>query len=340
MTAKTYLSRLARTVEKQLGARRVGYLLGAGAAYLGGQGYPLASQLWPRIGESLDERDRRAIQRKLDQGASGLEQALDLLDKGGPEDLPLRHIVAGVIADLFRQIEPPMDLPRAFVKSLYEDDVYRTHVFSLNYDPLVERAAELERIRLIDGFAGAESAYFDPVLFEERIGIVRRHGSRSVIDQARGVINLYKLHGSIGWYYSEGLGIRRSAFTQPPPKGTQHLMIPPQRRKAADTGAPPYSNLWTEFRRRLIHGPDCLNRLVCIGYGLKDQHVNDVIRLGLGRSDFTLIVFSRALSADVFDTWSHSTKTILLTETASSLYGEVGPPHPRYWAFENLAERT
>ena len=47
-----------------------------------------------------DTRKRADIQAKLDDGATGIVHALDLLDDGGAMDTPYRHLVTAAIADI------------------------------------------------------------------------------------------------------------------------------------------------------------------------------------------------------------------------------------------------
>ena len=89
-----------------------------------------------------------------------------------------------------------------------------------------------------------------------------------------------------------------------------------------------------------MHGPSVLNRLVSIGYGMGDEHVNAVIENALARGDFTLLVFTRKLPTDVFERWSKKSNVIVVTEDACSLYGEVGPGHPVLWGFEKLSSEV
>ena len=39
-----------------------------------------------------------------------------------------------------------------------------------------------------------------------------------------------------------------------------------------------------------------INRLVCVGYGFADEHVNAVIEAALARTDFTALIFTKELS--------------------------------------------
>jgi len=65
---------------------------------------------------------------------------------------------------------PPLELHGEFVRRIAQRAEPCVKVFSLNYDPLIEQAAAHVRVRVVDGFLGAEHSYFDPAVFEERIG--------------------------------------------------------------------------------------------------------------------------------------------------------------------------
>ena len=85
MTAEPdFMSELEVKVAEQLKAQRMGYLLGAGSSNLDNTGYPLADELWDLIKNKItDTQKRDDIQAQLDDGATGIEHALDLLDDGG-----------------------------------------------------------------------------------------------------------------------------------------------------------------------------------------------------------------------------------------------------------------
>ena len=102
----SFPARLRAKVGQQLRSEGVAFLLGAGCSYLNSKGYPLASQLWPLIRDEIKPALAEEIQRKLDLGAAGIEEALDLLDEGKPDDFPHRHVVARAIAAHFAKIPP------------------------------------------------------------------------------------------------------------------------------------------------------------------------------------------------------------------------------------------
>ena len=327
-------------ISQQIHAKEVGFLLGAGASFLDGKGYPLASGLWNAVRAGVSEDDRALIEAEVVRRGCGLEEALDALDDGSVPRLQLRHRVAEAIANHFRLLTPPLDDHRSFVKGLSKRRERRVRVFSLNYDPLVENAADHEHVQLSDGFSGCNNFYFDPKSFELTVGVLSRRRRHAVSDPIRGVLNLYKLHGSMGWF-EDGNMIRRCGPQNPIPDGAALLMIPPHYRKAQDTGMPPYSMLWSEFRGILNNDRlRLLNRLVCVGYALGDTHVNPILEAALVRRDFTMLVLARDLPDATFDHWKTFANVIIATERKSVLYREVGPGLPEVWSFKWLAQEV
>ena len=332
---------LEAKVAEQLQAQRVGYLLGAGSSYIDGVGYPLAFELWDLIKDEIDDVEKRdEIQAKLDNGATGIEEVLDLLDDGGAMDTPYRHLVTTAIAELFQPKEPTLKSHVKFIRHLSQRADPYVKVFSLNYDPLLERAADEAKVRLSDGFLGAEHAYFDAAVFDERIGRIRGTHKGRQFDETVKPVHLFKLHGSLGWYECPRRGVRRCAFGLEPPNGAKRLMVPPQRRKAEDTMFPPYSALWSAFRGCLAHDANPINRLACFGYGFADEHVNAVIEAALARQDFTLLIFTKTLSDAAWNRWSVKANVVMVTETRCSLKGAIGSGHPDLWQFERLCKEV
>jgi hypothetical protein len=336
-----FTSALELKVSEQLKSQRVGYLLGAGSSYLNGRGYPLSFELWDKIKDYIADITKRAeIQAKIDMpGTKGIEHALDLLDGGGPAEGEHRHLVGKAIADLFLPLSPPLDTHIEFVRRLAARSVPHVKIFNLNYDPLIERAAEREKVRIHDGFTGHEHAYFDSAVFEERVFRIRGTHKGRQTDETTKPLHLLKLHGSVGWYHCDSLGVRRCGFGISIPANTKRLMIPPQRRKANDTMTQPYQALWSAFRGALGQDNYPLNRLVCIGYGFTDEHVNTLIESALARTDFTVLIFTKHLSDDVWNRWSAKDNVIVVTETRCANKGETGAGHPDLWDCEYIMKR-
>jgi len=333
--------RLTEKFDQQIRSQRVGFLLGAGTSYLGGSGYPLASSLWEHIRSRIADPERRdEIEAKLEQSETkGLEHALDLLDDGGPMGGPHRHLVAEAIASYFATLDPPLEAHKTFVRRLAARSVPRLKIFSLNYDPLLERAAAQAKVRLHDGFIGHEHAFFEPVVFDERIVQIRGTHRGRQPDETAKPLQLLKLHGSLGWYDCPKLGTRRAAFGDDLPTETRRLMIPPQRRKAADTMGQPYAALWSAFRGALRQDTYPLNRLIAMGYGFADEHVNTLIESALARTDFSLLILTRELEDGVWERWNTKRNVMIVTEDRCALAGDCGPGGIDLWRFESLVER-
>ncbi len=332
---------LEAKVSEQLRSQRVGYLLGAGSSYLHGNGYPLSFELWEKIKDYIPDAIKRdEIQQKIDSpGTNGIEHALDLLDDGGPEEGIHRNLVAKAIADLFIPLDPPLDVHIKFVKCLAARSVPHVKIFSLNYDPLIERAAENAKVRLCDGFNGHEHANFDASTFEERIFRIRGTHRGRQSDETSKPLHLLKLHGSLGWYQHDSHGVCRCGFSVSIPENTKRLMIPPQRRKADDTMTQPYQALWSAFRGALGQDHNPLHRLACIGYGFADEHVNTLIENALARTDFTVLIFTKYLSDEAWNRWSVKGNVIVVTEDRCAIKGDIGAGHPELWKCEYIMQR-
>lgn len=340
-TDDAFLSALEKKLHEQLRGENIGFLLGAGASALDGKGYPMAADLWGKIKDQVPSPFREEIQSMLNkEGVWGIENALDLLDSGGPDDCQHRHQVTEAIASLFTSIEPPLEAHVAFLRALARRKrALYFPIFCLNYDPLLERAAESVKIRLIDGFHGHEKAFFDGGMFQQQICIphpVAKRGSARV-SIVPGVVYLIKLHGSIGWFSLNRDDVRRIPIAEIRPINARRLMIPPQYRKVQETTTPPYSILWSFYYRRLVHGSS-LNRLVCIGYGMRDEHVNVPIEQALKDRNFTLLILARGLGGDVFDHWASFENVVIVTKEKCSLRGKIGPGHPTLWDFKHIAQ--
>ncbi len=337
----SFSERFITKLGQQIHSQNVGFLLGAGSSYLDGQGYPLTAGLWDAVKPALSPADRNEIQSQIDNGCLGLEEALDRLDDGAQGDFELRHRVASAVARQFGTLSPPLTCHRMLARGLSRRRERRVPIFSLNYDPLIERAADKESLLLMDGFWGSSKAFFHPNCFDYRLGLPGRRRGRAVVGPIRGIINLYKLHGSMGWYLEPGGCIRRREPESPVPDGARLLMIPPHQRKAQDTGFPPYSTLWSEFRGLLTNDKTrLLNRLVCVGYRMRDTHVNPILEAARARPDFTLVILTRNLADEEFNYWKKYENVIIATHARCALYGEEGSVISEAWSFEWLAKEV
>jgi hypothetical protein len=164
----------------------------------------------------------------------------------------------------------------------------RVNIFTLNYDTLVEQAADAEGVVLLDGFVGTQRRIFRPESYEQDL-YFPAETTEGRVHRFDRVLHLYKLHGSITWTASEPTlanpyGVQSEAFN---PEATQPLLIYPTPAKFGETLGMPYAELFRRFADTLVRPQSVL---FVIGYGFGDEHVNAIIRQALAVPSFTLVI--------------------------------------------------
>lgn len=164
----------------------------------------------------------------------------------------------------------------------------RTNIFTLNYDTLVEKAADAEGVVLLDGFVGTQSRVFRPESYEQDL-YFPAETTEGRVHRFDRVLHLYKLHGSITWTAKEPTiddpyGVQSGAVDI---EGKGRLLIYPTPAKYGETLGMPYSELFRRFAGALSR-PQSI--LFVIGYGFGDEHVNAIIRQALAIPSFTLVI--------------------------------------------------
>jgi hypothetical protein len=164
----------------------------------------------------------------------------------------------------------------------------RVNIFTLNYDTLVEQAADAEGIVLIDGFIGTQRRIFRPECYEQDL-YFPAETTEGHVHRFDRVLHLYKLHGSITWRVSEpsvdnpyGIESKPDAFSQ-----SDLLLIYPTPAKYGETLGMPYSELFRRFAAAIVRPQSVL---FVVGYGFGDEHVNAIIRQALAVPSFTLVI--------------------------------------------------
>ena len=161
----------------------------------------------------------------------------------------------------------------------------RLHIFTTNYDRIIETGAEIAGLRLIDRFVGTIA----PIFRSSRLEVDYHYNPPGIRGEPRyleGVARFTKLHGSLDWYATEG-AIRRfglpfgassvEPFLQVETAGTanyQQLMIYPNSVKDRETSEYPYVELFRDLASATCR-PN--STLVTYGYSFGDEHINRVI---------------------------------------------------------------
>ncbi len=156
----------------------------------------------------------------------------------------------------------------------------RLHIFTTNYDRLIERGCDYAGLRIIDRFVGA----IEPEFRASRLLIDLHYkppGIRGEPRHLEGVIHLTKLHGSLDWRYAQrslyrtGLPFGADADHPAVPETPRNsVVIYPNAVKDVETSSYPYADLFRDFSSAICQ-PN--NVLVCYGFGFGDDHINRVI---------------------------------------------------------------
>lgn len=166
----------------------------------------------------------------------------------------------------------------------------RPSLFTLNYDTLLEQAADQEGSILLDGFTGSIKPVFRPESYDQDL-YFPGETTEGRVHRLDKVLHLYKLHGSLNWIDEEGspqnpYGIVRTS-NEDVASNSDRLLIYPATSKLGDMLGMPYAELFRRFAASIVRPQSVL---ITIGYAFGDEHVNAIIHQALSISSFTLIV--------------------------------------------------
>jgi len=195
----------------------------------------------------------------------------------------------------------------------------RLHIFTTNYDRLIEYASDWIGLHIIDRFVGSLSPIFRASRFDVDIHY-NPPGIRGEPRYLEGVVKLTKLHGSVDWRYEEK-DLRRvplpfgASQTHPgvPKEPSDTVIVYPNPAKDMETCEYPYSELFRDFSAALCR-PN--SALVTYGYGFGDAHINRVIRDMLTLLSSHLVIISKGDTSKrisrFYDEVARSAQTSLL----------------------------
>lgn len=158
----------------------------------------------------------------------------------------------------------------------------RLHIFTTNYERLIEYGCDLAGLRIIDRFVGA----LCPVFRASRVEVDMHYNPPGIRGEPRfmeGVIRLTKLHGSLDWFFDkEDRRIQRicipfgaaATHTDIPKNPVDTVMIYPNAAKDIETTQYPYAELFRDLAAAVCR-PNAV--VVAYGYGFGDDHVNRIL---------------------------------------------------------------
>ncbi|WP_052201725.1 SIR2 family protein [Ensifer sp. ZNC0028] len=158
----------------------------------------------------------------------------------------------------------------------------RLHIFTTNYDRLIERGCDDAGLRIIDRFVGT----LRPLFRNTRIELDYHYNPPGIRGEPRfmeGVVRLTKLHGSLDWRFdnsSRRIYRAETPFGAPPDHPSlptspvDTVMIYPNPAKDVETTQYPYAELFRDFASATCR-PNSV--VVTYGYGFGDDHINRVL---------------------------------------------------------------
>ena len=176
----------------------------------------------------------------------------------------------------------------------------RLHIFTTNYDRVIEWGTDLTGLRLIDRFVGS----IDPVFRSSPLNIDMHYNPPGIRGEPRyleGVAYFTKLHGSLDWSYSyRDRKVKRISvpFGQKEYKlpSEEQCLIYPNLAKDWETANYPYSELFRDFATAICR-PN--TTLVTYGYGFGDEHINRMIDDMLTIPSTHLVIISYDMSPKI-----------------------------------------
>lgn len=142
--------------------------------------------------------------------------------------------------------------------------------FTTNYDLLTEQAFEETGVAYFDGFVGSRQPFFDLRAIED--SLIPKHWTR-----------LWKVHGSINWYFNSKHEIYRSTEVI----AGDSCIIDPSHLKYDQSRKMPYLALIDRLNS-FLRQPSAV--LITNGYSFSDTHLNDTIVNALKANPTAMVI--------------------------------------------------
>jgi hypothetical protein len=235
------------------------------------------------------------VTRELEGGAHAAQWAKfkTTLPPGGPSDVTIEVILgrmqgvlsgigsgtfAGLSASDLKSLEaaickrivglatqelPTTDTPYSQLAAWLNvtDRKTSVHIFTTNYDLLLEQALERRKVPFFDGFVGSSRPFFDPHSVEND-------------DLPRRWLRLWKIHGSMNWGQSTATG-QLEVFRESSP---DTCVVYPSYLKYDQSRKMPYLAMMDRLLAFLSRPSAAL---ITVGYSFGDEHLNQLIEQGL-----------------------------------------------------------
>jgi hypothetical protein len=235
----------------------------------------------PLNGPQREEWER--VEAALRDG-SDLESALDSV-----ADLELLKTVTEVTGRFVGEVDrqcafriargelewPATRLTKRLVDTLPESDRV-LHALTPNYDLLFEYACEFAGVPYTNGFSGGVERKVDWDAVDRSLLLPEQVYPRTrlrTVYKHRKHVRLYKVHGSLNYFFHRDRVIENNSWMWNPPDYAQRVLITP--------GMSKYGTI-QQYRQELLRFADAAieraNQFLFLGYGFNDKHLEEYIR--------------------------------------------------------------
>lgn len=261
------------------------------------------------------------------QNGDGLESAMS-----GAVDQELVNIITKATGNYVASIDreyayrtaqgeiewPAIKLVKRIVDTLPEGDRI-LHVVTPNYDMLFEYACEKNGVLYTNGFTGGVERRLDwdsvDLSMRTPEHVLQRRKMRMIYKHKKHV-RIYKVHGSLNYFFHRGSVVENGSWMWSPPDFTQRVIITP--------GISKYETI-QQFRMELLSKADSViskeNHFLFLGYGFNDKHLEEYIKRKLVSQGCFGLIITRDFNEHIRDLLSQADNLWLVCGSEGSCNG-------------------
>lgn len=202
----------------------------------------------------------------------------------------------------------------------------RLHIFTTNYDRLIEYVLDSAGIYTLDRFVGK----LNPIMQMHKMEMDYHYNPPGIRGEPRyveGVVRLTKLHGSLDWRYHNNF-VRKVPIPFGDDKSITKIdsaidtcIVYPNSSKGIDTAYFPYSELFRDFSTAICR-PNSV--LITFGYGFGDSHINSIIMDMMSILSTHLVIISYDNASDRIQKFFEKCNPSQITLLIGKQFGDLG----------------
>lgn len=239
----------------------------------------------------------------------------------------------------YKLIENSTKFPLAdLIQYLCRASNHKISVLTTNYDRLAEYASCLNHLYTHTGFA---QNYHGRFLQTNPNSRQHKSLSDDLINFGYdGKINIWKVHGSVDWFYSDTKDIIHIPINTNIPNEYKPIIITPGKEKYSETHLEPYRTIIQNADNEITRASSYL----CIGYGFNDAHIQEKLIHQIRSENKPIIVLAKTLTSKTKELIIGNCQNYILLEEyipesgttiySSLLTGEKIIKNKSYWNLE------